>query len=185
MKSLQGWPLLFPRPFYIRRRFGKIGVVGRQQPHPRAAAVRLDGKVRLSVVCRLVPGGSGDMSALVLLGSFFSNGLFPEEGFLYPYLDPIFLETPWKENISPARWGAVAECTTMLAPQIWGLLATAAPDCTLAALGHPIHGHPPKNFQWHDFPRDGKDSSATQLKQKWKIDGSQIPRRKSVCIRLS
>ena len=135
------------RLFYIRRRFGKIGVVGRQQPHPRAAAVRLDGKVRLSVVCRLVPGGSGDMSALVLLGSFFSNGLFPEEGILYLYLDPIFLETPWKENISPSRWGAVAECTTMLAPQIWGLLATAAPDCTLAALGHPIHGHPPKNFQ--------------------------------------
>ena len=31
----------------------------------------------------------------------------------------------------------------------------------------------------------GKDSSATQLKKKWKLDGKQIPKRKTVCIRLS
>ena len=154
------------RLFYIRRRFGKIGVVGRQQPHPRAAAVRLDGKVRLSVVCRLVPGGQGDMSAIVLLGSFFSMAFFLMGAFFTFFQTQYFWKPPGKKILVPRGGEQLPSARRCLLPRFGGCqlpLHRTAPWLHQAIQSMVTH---PKIFNDTISPEMGKDSSATQLKKK-------------------
>ena len=124
---------------------------GRRPPHPRAAAALS----RHQKYVWLQGGGWEGQGIRIRFALGGGEGdCFERLSLELQGLGPHSLGAPWGKNVSPQ--GVGCSCRVQAGPQMWGQLATAAPDCTLAAPGHPIHGHRPKICHCQNFTRRGE-----------------------------